>query len=51
MDVALRRPLLYDLAVKGFGKSNIHTHTYSGKNIVLIPFPPKSSYANKKIDW
>ena len=45
MDVAhvlLGRPWLYDLNVTNFGKDNIYSLKYKGKNIILRPAKPKS---------
>ena len=45
MDVAhvlLGRPWLYDLNVTNFGKDNIYSFEYKGKNIILRPAKPKS---------
>ena len=44
MDVAhvlLGRPWLYDLNVTNFGKDNIYSFKYKGKNIILGPAKPK----------
>ena len=44
MDVAhvlLGCPWLYDLNVTNFGKDNIYSFTYKGKNIILRPSKPK----------
>ena len=44
MDVAhvlLGRPWLYDLNVTNFGKDNIYSFKYKGKNIILRPAKPK----------
>ena len=44
MDVAhvlLGRPWLYDLNVINFGKDNIYSFKYKGKNIILRPAKPK----------
>ena len=44
MDVAhvlLGRPWLYDLNVTNFGKDNIYSFKYKGKNIILRPSKPK----------
>ena len=44
MDVAhvlLSRPWLYDLDVTNFGKDNIYSFKYKGKNITLRPIKPK----------
>ena len=43
MDVAnvlLGRPWLYDLNVTNFGKDNIYSFKYKGKNIILRPVKP-----------
>ena len=51
MDVAhvlLGRPWLYDLNVINFGKDNIYSFKYKGKNIILRPVKPK--YCNGKCD-
>ena len=51
MDVAhvlLGRPWLYDLNVTNFGKDNIHSFKYKGKNNILRP--AKSKGFNSKHD-
>ena len=40
--VLLGRPWLYDLNVTNFGKDNIYSFKYKGKNIILIPAKPKA---------
>ena len=52
MDVAhvlLGRPWLYDLNVTNFGKDNIYSFKYKGKNIILRPAKPKGSNDNRDI--
>ena len=39
--VLLGRPWLYDLNVTNFGKDNIYSFKYKGKNIILRPAKPK----------
>ena len=49
MDVAnvfLGRPWLYDLNVTNFGKDNIYSFKYKGKNIILRPVKPKGCNGN-----
>ena len=51
MDVAhvlLGRPWLYDLNVTNFGKDNIYSFKYKGRNIILRPAKPKG--CNGKLD-
>ena len=52
MDVAhvlLGRPWLYDLNVTNFGKDNIYSFKYKGKNIILRPAKPKGCNGNRDI--
>ena len=51
MDVAhvlLGRLWLYDLNVTSFGKDNIYSFKYKGKNIILRPTKPKGCNGNVK---
>ncbi|KAI9185053.1 hypothetical protein LWI28_003722 [Acer negundo] len=41
--ILLRRPWLYDLDVKSFGRANTHMFTNQGKTITLQPAKPKDS--------
>ena len=52
MDVAhvlLGRPWLYDLNVTNFGKDNIYSYKYKGKNIILRPAKPKVCIGKRDI--
>ena len=52
MDVAhvlLGRPWLYDLNVTNFGKDNIYSFKYKGKNIILRPAKPKGCNGKRDI--
>ena len=52
MDVAhvlLGRPWLYDLNVTNFGKDNIYSFKYKGKNIILRPANPKGCNGKRDI--
>ena len=52
MDVAhvlLGRPWLYDLNVTNFGKDNIYSFKYKGKNIILRPTKPKGCNGKRDI--
>ena len=52
MDIAhvlLGRPWLYDLNVTNFGKDNIYSFKYKGKNIILRPAKPKGCNGNRDI--
>ena len=52
MDVAhvlLGRPWLYDLNVTNFGKDNIYSFKYKGKNIILRPAKPKDCNGKRDI--
>ena len=52
MDVAhvlLGRPWLYDLNVTNFGKDNIYSFKYKGKNIILRPAKPKVCIGKRDI--
>ena len=52
MDVAhvlLGRPWLYDLNVTNFGKDNIYSLKYKGKNIILRPAKPKVCISKRDI--
>ena len=47
--VLLGRPWLYDLNVTNFGKDNIYSFKYKGKNIILRPTKPKGCNGNRDI--
>ena len=47
--VLLGRPWLYDLNVTNFGKDNIYSFKYKGKNIILRPAKPKCCNGNRDI--
>ena len=52
MDVAhvlLGCPWLYDLNVTNFGKDNIYSFNYKGKNIILRPTKPKGCNGKRDI--
>ena len=52
MDVAhvlLGHPCLYDLNVANFGKDNIYSFKYKGKNIILRPVKPKGCNGKRDI--
>ena len=52
MDVAhvlLGRPWFYDLNVTNFGKDNIYSFKYKGKNIILRPAKPKVCIGKRDI--
>ena len=52
MDVAhvlVGRPWLYDLNVDNFGKDNIYSFKYKGKNIILRPAKPKGCNGKRDI--
>ena len=44
--VLLGRPWLYDLNVTSFGKDNIYSFKYKGKNVILRPAKPKVAMVN-----
>ena len=44
--VLLGRPWLYDLNVTNFGKDNIYSCKYKGKNVILRPAKPKVAMVN-----
>ena len=47
--VLLGRPWLYDLNVTNFGKDNIYSFKYKGKNIILRPAKPKDCNGKRDI--
>ena len=47
--VLLGRPWLYDLNVTNFGKDNIYSFKYKGKNIISKPAKPKDCNGNRDI--
>ena len=52
MDVAhvlLGRPWLYAINVTNFGKDNIYSFKYKGKNIILRPAKPKGCNGKRDI--
>ena len=47
--VILGRPWLYDLIVTNFGKDNIYSLKYKGRNIILRPVKSKSCNGKRDI--